>query len=102
MRLFNLLLCLVLFVSCDCYQQVSITVVDEETGMPLQGVKVYAKGNGFEDPLTDKIGYFKFVNVSGGLRCPPMKLVIEKAHYQTRELRIRRGQKIIKLKKVKY
>src|SRR5687767_12592467 len=79
-------------ISCDCYQNVSGTVIDERTGKPLNGVTVYNNQKTWSKTMTDTTGYFKVTNVSGGIRCPPMSILVEKSGYQKLEASIASGQ----------
>lgn len=89
---------LVVVVSCDCLQRISGTVVDKETGEPLYGVLVYSKDNEWVKTTTDSTGYFELSDISGGFRCPPMKIVIEDKDYKSQKVKIPAGgMKIIEL-----
>ena len=55
--------------SCDCLQRVTGTVVDQETGKPLQGVTVYSKKIE-KTTTTDTAGNFSLFTLSHGFCCP--------------------------------
>lgn len=84
--------------SCDCYQRVAGTVVDKETGNPLQGVTVYNKKRGLVKTTTDTTGHFELTSISGGFRCPPMTVIAELKNYTKVKVKIPAGgQEIIKM-----
>lgn len=88
----------VLLISCDCLRKVSGTVVDKATGEPLYGVLVHNKDNDRVKITTDSTGYFELSDISGGFRCPPMKIVIEDKDYKSQKVKIPAGgMKIIEL-----
>ena len=82
---------LTFLISCDCLQRVSGTVVDKETGSPLQGVTVYNKNKDWIKTTTDTAGHFELSSISGGFRCPPMTVVTEFNAYQQTEFSIPEG-----------
>ena len=91
---------LIFLTSCDCYQQVQGTVIDKETGIPLQGVTVFNKTKEWSKTTTDTTGHFELSNISGGFRCPPMTIVFENTSYKKYETSIPAGgQRIVKLEK---
>ncbi|MCB9187888.1 MAG: hypothetical protein H6599_01270 [Flavobacteriales bacterium] len=45
MRLFTILLSIFVLLSCDCYRSYQGVVVDFETGIPLDSVRVYSAPN---------------------------------------------------------
>jgi hypothetical protein len=99
-RLFTIFIILTYLTSCDCYQQVSGTVIDKESGRPLQGVVVYNKSKEWNKTTTDSTGYFELSGVSGGFRCPPMTIGVEKSNYKKCETSIPAGRsEIVKLEK---
>lgn len=100
-RIITILIGLTFLNSCDCYQRVEGTVIDKETGSPLQGVTVYNKNKEWSKTTTDTKGYFELSNVSGGFRCPPMKVIADFKNYDKVEIVIPAGgQEIIKMQKL--
>lgn len=86
--------------SCDCLQHVSGIILDKETGKPLQGVTVYNKNKDWMKITTDSTGHFELSAISGGFRCPPVYLIIEKESYSTINTEIPSGgNEIIHLEK---
>ncbi len=99
-RITTILIGLTFLTSCDCYQRVAGTVIDKETGKPLQGVTVYNKNKDWSKTTTDTTGHFELSHVSGGFRCPPMTIIVENTNYKKYETSIPAGsQEIIKLEK---
>ena len=86
--------------SCDCLQRVTGTVVDQETGKPLQGVTVYSKKIE-KTTTTDTLGNFLLSRLTSGYCCPRKMTVIAKLNnYESVKIKIRQGDKmIVKLKK---
>jgi hypothetical protein len=101
-KIITILIGLTFLISCDCYQRVTGTVVDKETGRPLNGVTVYNKSKEWSKIITDTTGHFELSNISGGFRCPPMTIVVKKTDYKIFETSIPAGgQQIVKLEKQK-
>lgn len=97
---FVFLLILISITSCDCFQHVSGTIMDKETGKPLEGVTVYNKNKDWIKITTDSTGHFELSSISGGFRCPPISLIIEKENYSTINTKIPSGGiEIIQLEK---
>lgn len=97
-RITILLIGLTFLTSCDCYQRVAGTVVDKETGRPLQGVTVYNKYKNWIKTTTDTTGYYELSSISGGFRCPPMTVIAELKNYNKVEVKIPAGgQETIKM-----
>lgn len=97
-RITTILIGLTFLTSCDCYQRVAGTIIDKETGRPLQGVTVYNKRKEWSKTTTDTTGHFELSNVSGGFRCPPMTVIPELKNYNKVEVKIPTGgQKTIKM-----
>lgn len=72
------------FTSCDCYQNVSGTVLDAATKQAIDSVYVHKKNRDSNAAYTNKEGNFKIVSISGGpFGCPPMTVVLSKAGYET-------------------
>lgn len=93
------LLMFVSLTSFDCYQQVSVRIIDKETGKPVQGVTIYKKNESSTNFITDSTGNFELRDISGGLRCPPMTVIIENTNYKSCKKRIPSGgYKVIKLR----
>lgn len=90
-RIATILIGLTFLTSCDCLQQVAGTVVDKETGRPIQGVTVYNKNKNWVKTTTDTTGHFELSSISGGFRCPPMTVVTEYSAYQQAEFLIPAG-----------
>ena len=85
--------------SCDCWQRVSGTITDSETGTPINLVTVFNKYSDWNKMVTDSTGNFQLSAISGGIfGCPAMQVVIEKENYQKIETRIRAGRfKLIRM-----
>jgi hypothetical protein len=99
-RLTTILIGLAFLTSCDCYQQVAGTVIDKASGRPLKGVTVYNKSKEWCKTTTDTTGHFELSNVSGGIRCPPMTIIVENTNYKKYETSIPAGgQEIVKLER---
>ena len=99
-RITTILIGLTFLTSCDCYQQVSGTVIDLESGRPLQGVTVYNKNKEWSKTTTDTTGHFELSNVSGGFRCPPMTVIADFKNYDKVEIKIPAGgQETIKMER---
>ncbi|MCP9768573.1 hypothetical protein EGI22_11665 [Lacihabitans sp. LS3-19] len=99
-KILNILIGLSILTSCDCYQRVTGTVIDKETGKPLQGVSVCIKNKDWNKTTTDSTGHFELSSISGGFRCPPMTIIVENINYNKHETSIPEGgQEIIKLEK---
>lgn len=100
-RITTILIGLTFLTSCDCYQQVSGTVIAKETGRPLQGVTVYNKNKEWSKTTTDTTGHFELSNVSGGFRCPPMTVIADFKNYDKVESKIPAGgQETIKMERL--
>jgi len=100
-RITTILIGLTLLTSCDCYQRVAGTVIDKETGKPLQGVTVYNKNKEWSKTTTDTTGYFELSNVSGGFHCPPMTVIADFKNYDKVEMKIPAGgQETIKMQRL--
>ncbi len=84
-------------------QNVSGTVLIEQTMQPIDSVYVQIENNHNYNCYTDQKGNFELSRISGGLfRCPPMKVVISKPGFETVSLQIENGEhKTIKLRKLK-
>ena len=91
-----------LFISCDCLQNGSGIIVDEETKKPLKNVEIKEIGKDFIQN-TDENGYFEIRHISGGLfSCPDMTIIVSKKEYKTDTIMIKNGEdKLIKLYKEK-
>lgn len=99
-KIATILIGLTFLTSCDCLQRVTGTVVDKESGRPLQGVTVYNKNKDWIKTTTDTSGHFELSSISGGFRCPPLNVITEKDNYQQTETSIPSGgQKTVELEK---
>ena len=97
-KIATILIGLTFLTSCICLQQVTGTIVDKETGRPLQGVTVYNKNIKWSKTTTDTTGKFELSNVSWGFRCPPMTVIAEFKNFNKVEVKIPVGGKeIIKM-----
>jgi hypothetical protein len=103
MRQFSIIFFLaILFASCDCNQIVSGTILDKETGKPLNSITVYKKNKSWVSTKTDTAGHFELSNISGGYGCPPMTIIVDDYNYHKVEVSIDAGsQKEIQLEKTK-
>lgn len=100
-RITTILIGLTLLTSCDCYQRVAGTVIDKETGKPIQGVTVYNKSKVWSKTTTDTTGHFELSNVSGGFRCPSMTVIADFKNYDKVEIKIPAGgQETIKMRRL--
>jgi hypothetical protein len=91
-----------LFISCDCYQNASGIIVDNETHKPINKVKIKELNKNFID-FTDENGYFERHHISGGIfTCPDIIIIVSKEKYETDTIVFKNGEdKLIKLMKVK-
>ncbi len=88
--------------SCDCNQTIRGTIVDAKTEKPLNNISVYNKEKDWSKTETDSSGKFELSNVSGGLTCPPMTIVIDNKQYKKVEICIPAGgEQTIKLERIK-
>lgn len=102
-RMTALLIGVAFLASCDCHQRVAGTIVDKETGKPLQGVTVYNKNKEWIKTTTDTAGYFELSGISGGLRCPPMTVIADFNNYDKVEISIPAGgEETIKMQKLAF
>ena len=86
--------------SCDCYQVVSGTILDDKTGKSLVNIIVYNKNKNSGKTKTDTTGHFQLSNISGGYGCPPMTVIVDDNNYKKIEISIDAGgQKEIRLEK---
>lgn len=98
------MICILLVISslssCDCYQRVSGSVVDGESGLVLSGVTVFNKDKAMNTTTTDSLGQFNLANISGGFRCSPMYIRVQHPDYIDADFTIPAGgHEEIKLKK---
>lgn len=91
-----------LFISCDCLQNGSGIIVDEETKKPIKNVEIKEVDKDIIQ-TTDENGYFEIQHISGGLfSCPDMTIIVSKKEYHTDTIIIKNGEdKLIKLFKEK-
>ena len=81
-------LILILFVlsSCDCIQEIDLFVIDKDSGLPINGVKVSDSKSQIN--LTNTQGQFNYYNISGGIGgCPDYILKFEKSGYVTQSIK---------------
>lgn len=89
-----------LITSCDCMQNVTGTVLDAETSLPIEGAHVQKENKEYDKDETDEKGEFTVESISGGFRCPPMIVVVSKEGYETLTVKIdNAGNETIKLKR---
>ncbi|MFN8208266.1 MAG: hypothetical protein U0T82_12800 [Bacteroidales bacterium] len=78
---------------CDCLQQVSGTVYDFETKVPIDSVAygitpILTKDNSQENinykRFTKENGFFDWKNINGGFWCPRIKIYFIKEGYETK------------------
>ena len=86
-------ICLTFLASCDCNQVVKGIIIDSVTKMPIQNVEVYNKDKNWSKTTSDENGFFELSNVSGGLTCPPMAIIIKHNDYNKLETEIEAGGK---------
>lgn len=81
-KYFLIILPVLFFTACDCYQHIEAVVLDKNTHLPLDSV--YAKNVARDDArYTDTNGGFELSAISGGFRsCPPMVIELSKPGYQ--------------------
>ena len=82
---------LTFLVSCDCNQNIKGTILDKNTKEPIENVDIYNKNKSWSKTMTDEKGYFELSNVSGGLTCPPMTIIVEHKDYEKTEIEIESG-----------
>jgi hypothetical protein len=101
-QLIYIFIALTFLVSCDCNQNIKGTIVDRITKEPIKNVKIYNKNKSWNKTKTDEKGNFKLSNVSGGLTCPPMTIIVEHKDYEKIETEIESGgqKEILLAKKV--
>jgi hypothetical protein len=59
-------------------------LIDDETRLPIDGVKITKVTNITIDEYTDSFGHFEYHAISGGLLgCPKIVLAFEKEGYNT-------------------
>jgi hypothetical protein len=69
-----------IFTSCDCLQHVQGVVIDYETQLPIDNVKIMKDTEGII--YTDSLGNFDITTMTGGLfGCPKISLSFEKEGY---------------------
>ena len=90
-KLISIFIALTFLVSCDCNQVVRGTIIDTVTKKPIQNVEIYNKKKTWSKTTTDEKGFFELSNVSGGLTCPPMTVIIEHKDYDKVEAEIEAG-----------
>jgi hypothetical protein len=90
-KIIYIFIALTFLVSCDCNQNIKGTILDIKTKKPIWNVEIYNKNKSWSKTQTDEKGFFKLSNVSGGLTCPPMKLIIEHKDYEKVETEIESG-----------
>ncbi len=78
--------------SCDCYQKIQGVVVQKGTDLPIKGARIYNKDKTYNQVLSDSTGYFEISNISGGFKCPPLSIVIEKEQYITQAITVKHSQ----------
>ncbi|SMP05277.1 CarboxypepD_reg-like domain-containing protein [Algoriphagus winogradskyi] len=90
------------FTSCDCVQNVTGTVIDEQTEQPIQNAHVQKENKEYDQADTDDKGNFEIMSISGGIfGCPPMAIIVSKEGYESKTLEIDNAQhETIKLQKV--
>lgn len=75
-----LVLVFVASTSCDCLQHVTGVVVDFETQLPIDNVKIIRDTS--RVVYSDSLGYFVFTSMTGGVfGCPKILLSFEKEGY---------------------
>ena len=91
-----------LLVSCDCLQNGSGIILDEETKKPISNVEIKEVGKDFIQH-SDENGYFEIQHISGGIfGCPDMTIIVSKSEYQSDTIVIKNGEdKLIKLYRLK-
>jgi len=91
----------ILLTACDCTQTVRGIVVDAKTNKPLNNISIYNKAKDWSKTETDSSGKFELSNVSGGITCLPMIIVIKNEQYKKVEISIRSGgYETIKLERI--
>src|SRR6476469_389274 len=90
---FLLLVVLFVLLSCDCGQDVSANIFDEQTKKPLEKVQVQNVYKNWCNTETDSAGFFSLSATSGGLfGCPPMQIIIAKRVYYMKVVKIEDGK----------
>jgi CarboxypepD_reg-like domain len=87
---------LIIFTSCDCFQNVTGTVLDNETNQPIEGVQAQKENMEYEKEDTNDNGEFALKSISGGLfGCPAMTVVISKDGYETQTVKIENSRHMV-------
>ncbi len=75
-----------LFSNCDCVLQAEGIVVDSDSKILLSNVMISSDMNFKKDVvISDEKGYFLFSDITGGWKCPDLKLYFQKEGYQLYE-----------------
>jgi hypothetical protein len=90
-KLLYLFIAFMFLVSCDCSQNIRGVILDRHTKEPIENVEIYNKNKTWSKTQTDGKGFFSLSNVSGGLTCPPMTIIIEHKEYESFEIAIESG-----------
>ena len=101
-KLIYIFIALTFLVSCDCNQNIKGTILDRNTKVPIENVEICNKNKSWSKTKTDEKGYFELSDVSGGITCPPMTIIIEHKDYEKAENEIESGgqKEILLTKKV--
>ena len=101
-KIIYILIALTLLGSCDCRQTIRGTIIDSVTKQPIENVEICNKNKTWEKTETDEKGFFTLSGISGGLTCPPMKIIIVHKDYEKLETEIKSGgqKDILLVKKV--
>ena len=90
-QIIYLFIALSFLVSCDCNQHIKGIITDSISKEPIKDVEVYNKNKSLSKTQTNEKGFFELSNVSGGLTCPPMTIIIEHKDYEKIETEIEAG-----------
>jgi len=92
MRIFTILLTLSILgilTSCDCVQNVTGTVIDEQTDHSIQDAHVQIENKKYDQAYTDEDGKFEIRSISSGLfGCPPLSIIVNKEGYVSKKVEI--------------
>jgi hypothetical protein len=71
---------------CDCIQEIEGYIVDDNSEMLIEGVRIWKKQRPHIIEESDSDGFFKYYGISGGIRkCADIDLIFEKEGYERLE-----------------
>jgi len=75
---------LLLISSCDCVQQLELTILDQNTHKNISNVEIYDTNTLVKKEFIEKEGHYSFHKIAGF--CPGFSLTLEKQGYKTEKL----------------